>query len=90
MFITKYGIKKTPPTIVQELYTIKMNPKETISDFNQRFIPQLNKLPAPSRPTAEILCGFYLLTLPTTVVVFVMNKDLQTLEENFEAAEMFE
>jgi len=90
MFITKYGIKKTPSAIVRELSTIKMNHKETINDFNQRFAALLNKLPAASRPAAEILCGFYLSALPTTPSVFMMNKDLHTLEENFEATEKFE
>lgn len=85
MFITKYGIKKTPSAIVQELSIIKMNPKETINDWSL-----LNKLPAPSRLAVEILCGFHLSALPTTAAVLIMNKDLHTLEENFEAAEKFD
>lgn len=85
LFLTKYDMIKTPSTIVQELSSIKMNLKENMSDFDHRFLALLKKLRAASRSTDEILCGFYLSCLPTTAVVFIMNKYLQTLNENLEA-----
>lgn len=65
-----------------------MNAKETITDFNQIFTTFLNKLPTPSSLVVEILCGFYLSALPTTIVVFMMSKDLP-LEGKFDVAEKF-
>jgi len=76
--------------IIKELSSIKMNQKQTISNFDYRFLALLNKLPVTSWSENEIICGFYLSTLPTIVVVFVMNKYLHTLDKNFEAAENFE
>lgn len=86
LVLTKYDINKMPTMIVQELSSIKMNQKETISDFDQRFLALLNKLPVTSRSTNEILFGFYHSTLPIGVRVFVIKKYLHTLDENFDAA----
>jgi len=73
LFVAKYGQKKTLSTLVQDLSIMKVNPKETINDFNQRFMAVLNKLPQTSKPAQYILCGFYLTGLPTTIVAFIMN-----------------
>ena len=67
-----------------------MNKKEIISYFDQRFLALLKKFPTALRLANEILCGFYLSSLPTTAAVFVMNKYLQTLNENFEETDKFE
>jgi len=48
LFITKYGQKKTQTTLVQEISTIKINPKEAIKNFNQRFMEVLNMIPQTS------------------------------------------
>lgn len=76
--------------LTQEFSSIRMNQKETISDSDHRFLTLLNKLLVALQHAHEILCGFYLLALPIFVAVFVMNKHLHTLDENFGVVEKFE
>jgi len=75
--------------IVQELSLIKMNEKVTINYFGQILFSLLNRLSITSRSANELLCGFYLSALPIVTSVFIMNKDIHTLDENFEAMKKF-
>lgn len=54
LFLNKFGDDKTPTTLVLELSKIKMNPKEKIKEFNQRFLTLRNKIPTAARPAEEV------------------------------------
>jgi hypothetical protein len=49
-FLEKFGDDKSPEVLVMELSSLKMNPKEKIKDFNQRFLTLKNRIPTDSMP----------------------------------------
>ena len=67
-----------------ELSRLRINKKEKVKEFNQRFITVLNKI--PDNPPKEIQVEYYTASLPLTVAMFVKRKETRTLEENFEEA----
>jgi hypothetical protein len=50
-FLEKFRDEKSPEVLVMELSSIKMNPKEKVKDFNQRFLTLKNKILVDSMPT---------------------------------------
>jgi len=90
IFLNKFGDDKTPAVLVLELSRIKMDPKEKIKEFNQRFLTLRNKIPTTARPTEEVTLEFYTLALPLSVAMFVKREKLTTLEETFEEAILVE
>jgi len=58
-FLSKFGEDKTPAALVLELSRIKMNPKEKIKEFNQRFLTLRNKIPTTTRLAEEVTLEFY-------------------------------
>jgi hypothetical protein len=41
-FLEKFGDDKSPEVLVMELSSLRMNPKDKIKDFNQRFLTLKN------------------------------------------------
>ena len=71
LFLNKFGEDKTLVTLVLELSRIKMNPKEKIKEFNQRFLTLRNKIPIAVRPAEAVTLEFYTSALPLSVAMFV-------------------
>lgn len=71
LFLNKFGGDKTPATLVLELFRIKMNSKEKIKEFNQRFLTLRNKIPTAARLTEAVTLEFYTSALPLSVAMFV-------------------
>ena len=42
-----------------ELSNLKMNPKEKVKEFNQRFFTLKNKIPADSMPAESLIVAYY-------------------------------
>ena len=85
-FINKFGDDKSPAVLVSELSKIRIEPKEKVKDFNQRFLTLRNRIPATSRPTEDVTIEFYTSALPGKIAMFVRQKAKLTLAENFEEA----
>ena len=64
-----------------ELSRIRINKKEKVKDFNQRFITLLNRI--PNKPVEAVQFEFLTSTLPPPVSMFIKRKEIQTLENNF-------
>lgn len=47
-FMTKFGEEKSPTTLVLDISRIKMDSKEKVKDFNQRFLTLLNNISTTS------------------------------------------
>ena len=60
---------------------LRINKKENLKEFNQRFITLLNKI--PDKLVEEIQVEYYIVALPLPVSMFVKRKEIRTLEENF-------
>ena len=85
-FLVKFGEDKTPPLLALELSQIKMEPKERIKDFNQRFLALKNKIPVTSQPLEDIIIENYTSALPKYPGMFVKRGGKTTLVETFEKA----
>ena len=85
-FMNKFGDDKTPAILVSELSRIRIEPKEKVKDFNQRFLTLRNRIPITSRPTEDVTIEFYTSALPGKIAIFVRQKAKLTLAENFEEA----
>jgi hypothetical protein len=64
-----------------EISRLRINKKEMVKEFDQRFITLLNKIPDKAIEAVQI--EFYTTTLPPPVAMFVKRKEIRTLEENF-------
>ena len=80
-FITQFSDDKTSGTLFLKLSRLRINKKENVKEFNQRFITLLNKIPDKPMKVAQI--EFYTTALPPSVAMFVKRKEIRTLAENF-------
>ena len=85
-FMNTFGDDKTPAALVLELSRIRMETKEKVKDFNQRFLTLRNRIPTISRPAEDVTIEFYTSALPVSMAMFVRQKSKLTLAENFEEA----
>ena len=69
--VNKFGEDKTPTLLALELARIKMENKERIKYFNQRFLTLLNRIPAASQPPEDIIIENYTSALPKSLGMFV-------------------
>jgi hypothetical protein len=54
-----------------ELSSLKMNPKEKIKDFNQRFLTLKNRIPVDSMPTENLIVAYYTKALHQNIAIWV-------------------
>jgi hypothetical protein len=85
-FLEKFGDDKSPEVLVMELSSLRMNPKEKIKDFNQRFITLKNRIPTDSMPAKNIIIAYYTKSLHQSIAIWVNKSKKATLLEAFEEA----
>jgi len=68
MFLEKFANEKTLAMFPKELGSLKMEGKENIKDFNQRFLHILNKFVADAKPHDSINVDYYTSALLTSIV----------------------
>ena len=85
-FMNKFRDDKTPAALVLELSRIRIETKEKVKYFNQRFLTLRNRIPAASRPAEDVTIEFYTSALPVSMAMFFRQKSKLTLVENFEEA----
>lgn len=68
IFLEKFVDDKTPAMLLKELGSLKMEPKEKVKDFNQRFKCILNKFTTNNKPHDSITVDYYMFALPTSIV----------------------
>jgi hypothetical protein len=73
IFLEKFREYKTPTTPILYLSRIKMDPKEKIKYFNQRFLNLMKKIPQASKPSEDVSIEFYTLDLPMSMDMFVFH-----------------
>lgn len=70
MFLEHFANDKTPAMLLKELGSLKMEGKEKVKGFNQRFTRILNKFVAETKTHDSIIVDYYTSALPTTIVQF--------------------
>jgi hypothetical protein len=73
-----------------ELSSLKMNPKEKIKDFNQRFLTLNNQIPIDSMPFENLIVAYYTKALHQNIAIWVKRSKKTTLLEAFEEASQIE
>jgi hypothetical protein len=89
-FLEKFRDDKSPEVLVMELSSLKMNPKENIKDFNQRFLTLKNQIPTNSMPTENLIITYYTKSLHQNIAIWVKRSKKATLLEAFEEASQIE
>jgi len=82
MFLENFVDDKTLAMLLKELGSLKMEGKEKVKDFNQRFTRILNKFAADTKPHDSIIVDYYTSALPTNIAQFVKRAVKPTLLEN--------
>jgi hypothetical protein len=87
-FLEKIVEETTTGSLMVELFTATMTPKERVKYFNQRFMTILNNFHPTVKPTQEFQIEVYANALPSSISMFVKRAAKQTLVENFEESKM--
>ena len=72
--------------LLKELSSLKMEQKEKVKYFNQRFNCILNKIIADTKPHDSITVDYYMSALSIIIVKFIQRVAKPTLLENFQEA----
>ena len=84
VFKGKFGSQRTTATIIKELLTLRMDKKEKVQDFNQRFAAHLNNFSATIKPAEETLIEYYTSALSPNIAMFVKRSVKPSLVETYE------
>jgi hypothetical protein len=90
IFLEKFGDGKPPEVLVMDLSNLKMNAKEKVKDFNQRFLTLKNRIPTDSMPAESLVIAYYTKALHQSIAIWVKRSKKATLLEAFEEATQIE
>jgi hypothetical protein len=88
--LEKFGDDKSLEVLVMELSSLKMNPKEKVKDFNQRFLTLTDKIPVDSMPAESLIVAYYVKALHNNIALWVKRSKNNTLLEDFKEASQIE
>jgi hypothetical protein len=89
-FLEKLGDGKPPEVLVMDLTNLKMNSKEKVKDFNQRFLTLKNRIPVDSMPAESLVIAYYTKAIHQSIAIWVKISKKATLLEAFEEATQIE
>jgi hypothetical protein len=69
-----------------ECSSLKMNPKEKVKDFNQRFLTLKNQILTDSMPAESLIVAYYTKALHNNIEIWVKRSKKSILLEDFEEA----
>jgi hypothetical protein len=90
IFLEKFGDGKPPEVLVMDLSNLRMNVKEKVKDFNQRFLTLKNRIPTDSMPAEILVIAYYTKALHQSIAIWVKRSKKATLVEAFEEATQIE
>jgi hypothetical protein len=90
IFLEKFGDGKPLEVLVMDLSNLKMNAKEKVKDFNQRFLTLKNRIPTDSMPVESLVIAYYTKALHQNIAIWVKRSKKETLVEAFEEATQIE
>jgi hypothetical protein len=70
-FLEKFGDDKRPEALVMEIYNLRMNPKEKVKDFNQRFLTLKNRIPTDLISAENLIITYYTKALHQSISIWV-------------------
>jgi ribonuclease HI len=90
IFLEKFRDGKPPEVLVMDLSNLRMNAKEKVKDFNQRFLTLKNRIPTDSMPAESLVIAYYTKALHQSIAIWVKRSKKATLVEAFEEATQIE
>jgi ribonuclease HI len=90
IFLEKFGDGKPPEVLVMDLSNLRMNAKEKVKHFNQRFLTLKNRIPTDSMPAESLVIAYYTKALHQSIAIWVKRSKKATLVEAFEEATQIE
>jgi hypothetical protein len=90
IFLEKFGDGKPLEVLVMDLSNLKMNAKEKVKDFNQRFLTLKNRIPTDSMPAESLVIAYYTKALHQSIAIWVKRSKKEMLSEAFEEATQIE
>jgi hypothetical protein len=90
IFLEKFGDGKPPEVLVMDLSNLKMNAKEKVKDFNQRFLTLKNRIPTDSMPAESLVIAYYTKALHQNIAIWVKRSKKAMLVQAFEEATQIE
>jgi hypothetical protein len=82
-FLEKFRDDKSSRVLLMEHSSLKMNPKEKVYYFNQRFLTLKNKIPVDSMPAKNLLVAYYTKALHNNIAIWLKRSINNTLLESF-------
>jgi hypothetical protein len=89
-FLEKFGDGKPLEVLVMDLSNLKMNPKEKVKDFNQRFLTLKNRIPTDSMLAENLIIAYYTKDLHQNIAIWVKRSKKSIFLEAFEEASQIE
>jgi hypothetical protein len=89
-FLEKFGNDIYPEVLVMELSSLKMNPKEKLKYFNQKFLTLKNQIPTDSMAAQSLIVAYYTKSLHNNITIWVKRSKNYLLLEAFEKASEIE
>ena len=86
LFKEKFGSQRTTTTLMKELLALRMDKKDKMHDFSQRFASHLNNFSASIKPIEETLTKYYTSTLSPNIPMSVKRPVKPSLVETYEEA----
>jgi hypothetical protein len=71
--MAQFSDEETSGLLFLEILGIRMNEKEKVKDFNQRFITLLNRIPI--KPAEVVQIEYYTIALLPNIAIFVKNQE---------------
>jgi hypothetical protein len=87
-FMDKFAEETTIKTLMDQIFSANMGPKEKVKDFNHSFTTILNMFQPDTKPSQELHIQVYANALPTSIFMFIKRDDKPTLDKNFEEAKI--
>jgi hypothetical protein len=85
-FMRKFGERKKTASLHNELRAIRMDKRERVKDFNQRFLNVLIKFPHDVSPAQSLAIEYYTTALTPSIGMFAKKSNRNTLALNFDGA----
>ena len=86
LFKGKFGSQRTIATLMKELLALRMDKKEKVQDFSQRFVAHLNNFSVAIKPAEDTLIEYYTSTLSSDLAILVKRSVKYYLVETYEEA----
>ena len=90
LFKGKFGSQRTTATLMKEFLDLRMDKKDKVQDFSQRFVSHLNNFSASIKLAKETLMEYYTSTLSPDIAMFVKMSVKPSLVETYEESKKVE